>query len=506
MKNKCISNMLLIIGMALVLLSCSNSRQNSVQSNESPLKTGIAKLRGKITDPTSSITVSYSNPITGDLGTMEAILDKDGNFYMELPVETSFTVASLVTSYGNFLIELPSDDETFVEIEVRNDSIINKTCRNESGKKPLFTEDDLTNIREVIFRFVLYRYKNEPIHRMDPCEMAKHELKILDDRLSYALEGASLSDFGRKFAVNECKLLFLKGRLLTYKGSVELSYSNFKKEEAGLEYIYREPDISYYNTFLKEFNLSDSLYVYNYYFPEMMQYFLSAQAFQIPPISDTPVNEWLDKVKPTLSGLLGFDLGLFYDLLVSNAYGKQFSEKLTPLSDRQKENIRNYFGDNDIAKALLRKNEHIITFSMGKDDVVVCETPVVPKEKLMDTIISEYQGKVVVLDFWATWCGPCLSAMEQMRSLKKEMKNKGVVFVYFTNPSSPKELWNEKIKIISGDHYYFSKKEQWTHLMEHFNFEYIPSYVIFDKNGEMVEKFDGYPGVTEMEKEIEKLL
>ena len=43
--------------------------------------------------------------------------------------------------------------------------------------------------------------------------------------------------------------------------------------------------------------------------------------------------------------------------------------------------------------------------------------------------IQRLKGKVVVVDFWATWCGPCVAEMPKMKSLYAEYKNKGVQFI-----------------------------------------------------------------------------
>jgi thiol-disulfide isomerase/thioredoxin len=43
--------------------------------------------------------------------------------------------------------------------------------------------------------------------------------------------------------------------------------------------------------------------------------------------------------------------------------------------------------------------------------------------------LADHAGKVVVLDFWATWCGPCKAALPHLQEVAKQWKDKGVVVI-----------------------------------------------------------------------------
>ena len=120
-----------------------------------------------------------------------------------------------------------------------------------------------------------------------------------------------------------------------------------------------------------------------------------------------------------------------------------------------------------------------------KDNASV-DVPEKEGDLLFNSIINPYKGKVIYVDFWATWCGPCLSGIERIKPLKEEMAQKDIVFLYITNPSSPEAEYRKRIPEIKGEHVRVSNDE-WNYLIEKFNIFGIPHYALVDKTGKIVD-------------------
>jgi thiol-disulfide isomerase/thioredoxin len=109
-------------------------------------------------------------------------------------------------------------------------------------------------------------------------------------------------------------------------------------------------------------------------------------------------------------------------------------------------------------------------------------------------VIKPYKGKVIYLDIWGTWCGPCKEELPFNAPLKAKFKDKDVVFVYLDMDEDEKEAsWKEFIKVngLTGIHFRKNRAEIgtfWKELLAGADDkeQYYPQYFIFDKEGKLV--------------------
>ena len=87
--------------------------------------------------------------------------------------------------------------------------------------------------------------------------------------------------------------------------------------------------------------------------------------------------------------------------------------------------------------------------NISEDEVeTLAESPIdslVDGKDIFQKLIAPYRGRVIYIDVWGTWCGPCRREMEFLPQLHEALKDLPVIYMYLAN-QSPEELWQKSAK------------------------------------------------------------
>lgn len=115
---------------------------------------------------------------------------------------------------------------------------------------------------------------------------------------------------------------------------------------------------------------------------------------------------------------------------------------------------------------------------------------------ILDSILRKHKGKLIYIDFWATWCASCINEMQFSDNLSSYIKTNELSLVYLGVLCSKESL---KIAIVKnklvGDHYLLTN-EQYRSLQAQFGIKGIPRYILIGKDGEIIDANAPKPSET----------
>jgi len=126
---------------------------------------------------------------------------------------------------------------------------------------------------------------------------------------------------------------------------------------------------------------------------------------------------------------------------------------------------------------------------------------------LSNDLFGEYLGKVVYIDFWATWCGPCRIEIPYSKMLIEHFRDEDIVFLFLCCKSN-KQDWENSIahEKLDGEHYFINDSE-YSELSALYEVNGLPTYILINKQGKVVNKNAPRPSSKEtIINEIQKLL
>lgn len=136
-------------------------------------------------------------------------------------------------------------------------------------------------------------------------------------------------------------------------------------------------------------------------------------------------------------------------------------------------------------------------------------SPVVSKYKnLTDLLTKEFAGKVLYLDLWATWCGPCIAANKSLPEVANFFKNKDVVFVSVAMKSDF-EKWKKHTDELPANckNYFIDNNDDVELIMSNYGMKGFPTFRIIGKDSKIINSDPprpNYPAIYDCLSEILK--
>jgi thiol-disulfide isomerase/thioredoxin len=316
----------------------------------------------------------------------------------------------------------------------------------------------------------------------------------LSNALWNAADTSAMRPAFRAYMRPELKYRFINPRYMFQVGYDQVNKKFYKKEvPAG------------YFDFLKAIDLNDQAAADNGTYSLALRRYLS--------VMEDSLMKWNDSLprEPQVAQRIR----LFYNYRKSMFRGKVLDHQLTNF---MKEQLENNSASPALTDSLVEDYRHtcrnpayvgIIDEIQARSNRVAAGQPA-PEATLVDStgkevLLSSYKGEVVFIDFWATWCVPCLASLPKSHALAEEYKGRTDVAFLFVNVNDTPERWRNFLRKEkpSGENLY-ADEERSNRMRKEFNFDGIPHYVLLDKQGRFINS--NVPGAEGAKPLIEEAL
>lgn len=119
-------------------------------------------------------------------------------------------------------------------------------------------------------------------------------------------------------------------------------------------------------------------------------------------------------------------------------------------------------------------------------------------------VLKKHEGKILIIDFWASWCKDCILALPATKELKDS--NPEIHFVYFSLDRSY-DQWKrglDKYGIAEMENYWFD--EGWKNNFNNYiDLNWVPRFMVIDQKGKIAKYYAVHPNDPDLKKVVEGL-
>lgn len=222
---------------------------------------------------------------------------------------------------------------------------------------------------------------------------------------------------------------------------------------------------------------------------------------RVPPLEEREIQNWR-KIDSAVSSYYRLKPNLIYEVVKVRALKFMFDQMM------KKEEASAFLASYEKGLAtpfLASEARRMFDRSYPNTPVAAYDLPPGKASAIFRKIIGPYKGKMLFVDFWGIYCGPCVSAIEMNRPLRQKYKGgKELEFLFITSEEdSPQARYDEFVKKQELENTYKLSADEYRYLRQLFKFNGIPRYVVVNKDGQIMN--DDFQ-MHNFEFELQKLL
>jgi thiol-disulfide isomerase/thioredoxin len=250
--------------------------------------------------------------------------------------------------------------------------------------------------------------------------------------------------------------------------------------------------------------------IFNYFRDSIVRFSIDAKIEQLPNTYNI-IGSGMQKITKKFQD--DFTYLFWYKFIVNNTFSQNLAKKLIIYYIKKSENISIYdslstfvyqhYGGDDLKRVLLkyRNLKYLNTSNLNSSSLIGINNRITN----LDTILLNNRGKYIYIDFWASWCAPCIAEMPTSKALSDKYHSK-ISFIYLSidNDTEPwlmsiKRLKIEKFKnfLLSDGIFIINSKK--------YPITSIPRYMLIDSDGNLIEDNAPRPSSKEIQVIFNKL-
>lgn len=187
-------------------------------------------------------------------------------------------------------------------------------------------------------------------------------------------------------------------------------------------------------------------------------------------------------LKPTFEDIEKYSIeSEFKELMLANLLRMNLIKRIPENFEIYKQKFEQVFPGSYFIKVINESYNRLLLIKYNNSEIEI-----IGKKPNNDTLkLSSFKSKFILVDFWATWCGPCIQEFPYLDSLQKKYIKANIIFMYVSIDKDREKWKNYLIKNgkLSNIHINLDDGK----ILETFAISSVPRYFLIGKNGELLE-------------------